>query len=111
VKYIGYAAALWFGVTGIYVLVMHAKSLRETGGLSTFWMVNILPWAVVGLLLDVAFNVTFGTLMFRELPRELLFTSRVQRHYMTDGSRGRMAAFWARQLNQIDATHIHEPHP
>lgn len=103
------AAAIWFGVTGIYVLVMHAKSLRETGGLSTFWMVNILPWAIVGLLLDVVFNLIFGTVMFREFPRELLFTSRVQRHYRTEGSRGRMAEFWARQLNQIDATHIHEP--
>jgi len=99
-------AALWFGVTGCFVLVMHAKKLKEAGQLNTFWTFNILPWAVIGITLDFIFNVIAGTLIFRELPRELLFSSRVQRHYRSEGFRGRMAEFWANQLNAIDPTHI-----
>jgi hypothetical protein len=102
-----YAAGLWFGVTGCYVLVIHAKVLREAGRLNLFWTINVLPWAVIGLTLDAAFNATAGTLMFLELPRELLFSSRVQRHYRGPaGWRLEIAEWWARQLNQIDPRHI-----
>ena len=105
---IGWAVLLWFGVTGCYVLVVHAKVLRDSGRLNLFWKVNVLPWAVIGLLLDVAFNATAGTLCFAELPRELLFTKRVQRHVNeSDSWRLRLALWWMRQLNQIEADHVH----
>jgi hypothetical protein len=57
-------------------------------------------------VLDVLFNLTFGTLLYRELPRELLFTSRCKRHIVGTGSRQRMAAFWQRQLNPWDEGHV-----
>ena len=97
---------LWFGVTGIYVMSMHAKKLRDEGKLNLFWTVNILPWAFVGLILDALFNATAGTVMFASLPRELLFSSRVQRHVLDDSWRGHVARFWKRQLNQIEPNHI-----
>lgn len=98
--------ALYFGVTGCFVLVIHAKILRDAGRLNLFWTINVLPWAVAGLVLDAAFNVTAGTVMFLELPREWLFSARVQRLYRKSGWRQKLAGFWARQLNQIDPTHI-----
>lgn len=101
------AAGVWFGACWSFVAVMHAKVVIERGGLSLFWKVNIAPLAVLGLLLDAAFNVTFGTVLFRELPRELLFSARVQRHWRADKG-DRMAAFWARQLNAIDPDHVHD---
>lgn len=97
-------AGLWFGVTGCYVLVIHAKALKEADRLNAFWTFNLLPWAIVGISLDCIFNITAGTIIFRELPRELLFSHRVQRHVDKGGSR--VAEFWKRQLNQIDPTHI-----
>jgi hypothetical protein len=94
---------LWFGVHWAYVAIMHARSKR----LSLYWKVMLYPLAVVGLVLDVAFNVVFGTLMYRELPRELLFTSRCKRHFRGDDEkRKRLASWWAVQLNQFDPGHI-----
>lgn len=99
--------AIWLGVIWAYIAVMHAKAVLERGQLSLFWKVHIVPLAVVGLLLDVAFNVTFGSIMFRELPREWLFSSRVQRHVKAGVSkRFGLAMFWTRQLNAFDADHI-----
>jgi hypothetical protein len=90
-----------------YIAVMHAKAVNERDGLSLFWKVHVLPLALLGLLLDAAFNLTFGVLMFRELPHELLFSSRVQRHVSVGhGQRFGLAMFWARQLNTFDQDHI-----
>lgn len=109
-KYALALVALWFGVTGCFVLVIHAKKLRDAGQLSLFWTVNVLPWAVLGLVLDAVFNVLAGTLMFFEVPRETLFSSRVERHFRhSDGWRNRLAVFWAKQLNAIDPIHITPP--
>jgi hypothetical protein len=104
------AAALWFGVHWFYIVAMAAKEKLRSGQMkSLYWKVMLFPAAVFGVLLDVAFNVTFGVILFRELPQELLFSSRVQRHYKTPGGRGRMAEWWALRLNEVDAAHIHEP--
>jgi hypothetical protein len=110
-----YVVLAWYVLMGAFVLVMHAKALRDSGTrLSTFWVVNLMPWAFVGLVLDAAFNATAGTFMFLELPRELLFTSRCKRWFAVGPEetselwrhRYRVARWWARQLNQIDPGHV-----
>ena len=100
----------YFVLMGAFVLVMHAKKLNDEAKLSLFWRVHIFPWVVVGLALDVAFNAVAGTLMFVELPREWLFTTRCKRHFRgSEGWRLSIAKFWARTLNEIDPTHITPP--
>jgi hypothetical protein len=99
-------ALIWLGALWLYVLIMGARAAQQRGRLTLFWQLHLYPLAIAGLLLDVAFNLTFG-LMFLELPHELLFSSRVERHYR--GSRGwrlRLAEFWARNLNVFDQKHI-----
>jgi hypothetical protein len=104
---LGWIALGYFTLMGSFVLVMRAKRmLKEGGELSLFWLVNILPWAVIGLALDIAFNATAGTIMYLETPRELLFTARCQRHVDDDDWRGNVARWWQRQLNQIDPGHV-----
>ena len=101
------AVAVWFGVHWSYVAVVHAKAVFARQGLSLYWKVHIFPLAAIGIVLDLLFNVVFGTLMFRELPKELLFSSRVQRHVRNGPSkRFGLAMFWARQLNTFDPDHI-----
>lgn len=100
-----WAAALWLGVCWSFVAIMNAKRVLNTEGLSLFWKVTLVPLAVIGLVLDAVFNLTFGTAMFLELPREMLFSARVQRHYLK-GSR--LAAWWKVQLNLFDEHHIRE---
>lgn len=103
-------ATLWFGTTGLYVLVMHAKKLRDASGLNLFWTVSLLPWAVLAVALDVLFNLVVGTICFAELPHEWLFTHRVQRHVnQSAGWRLNVALFWMRQLNQIEPNHVRLP--
>lgn len=69
-------------------------------------------WLIVGLAADVVFNATRGTLMFRELPRELLFTSRIKRHVRESANKSewryRKACEWRDILNAIDPGHIRE---
>lgn len=103
----------WIGVVWAFVAVMHGKARMESGELTLFWKVHLLPLAAIGVVLDVAFNFTFGVVMFAELPRELMFSSRVQRHY-NGGTTLRpsspwqvaLARFWGRQLNQMAEFHI-----
>jgi hypothetical protein len=99
-----YAAGLWLAVHWAFVAVMHAKAVRAQ--LSLYWKVMLWPLVVIGLVLDVAFNVVFGSLMFLELPRELLFTSRCKRHFRGAGRGQRLAAWWGRQLNAFDPGHV-----
>ena len=101
----------WFTLMGSYVLAMHVKKLRDEGtDIPLFWLVNVLPWVMLGLALDVAFNLVAGTLMFVELPRELLFTARCKRHFRAgEGWRLELAQWWARALNTWDPTHITPP--
>lgn len=100
------SAALWFGVHWLYVVAMAAKQAVVADKLTTYLWVMLAPAALLGLVLDVAFNVIFGTIVFRELPREWLFTSRCRRHIQGAGSRQRMARWWAKQLNPFDQGHI-----
>lgn len=108
---------LWFGTVWSFVAVMNAKRLRIASRLTTFWYIHLMPLAVIGLVGDALFNILFGSVMFVERPHEWLFSDRVQRHYRTEGWRGRMAGFWAKNLNAVDAAiddddgeaHIHEP--
>lgn len=103
-KAAAFLVALFFSVHWSFVAIMHARSKRQE--LSLYWKVMLYPLAAIGLVLDVAFNVVFGSLMFLELPRELLFTSRCKRHFRGHGRGQRLAAFWAKQLNQFDPGHV-----
>lgn len=101
---------LWFGVAWAFVGVMHAKVLYERGDLGVFWLVTILPLAIVGLLLDFVFNQALGWLIFGRWPWHRwrpLFTSRVKwERANASGWRLKVAMWWQRQLNRIDAGHV-----
>jgi hypothetical protein len=103
VKALLYAAVIWFGALWSYVAIMAAVAKRDE--LTLFWKVNLAPLAVLGYLLDVSFNLTFGTLIYAELPHELLFTDRSKRHKAGDGRRKRIAEWFCRNLNVIDPEH------
>lgn len=101
-----YAIAIWLGVHWAYPAVMAAKAAIERGSLTLYWKVNLLPLALIGVLLDFAFNYTFGW-MFLKVPRPILFSSTVQHWYRNgDGWRLRLARFYGRNLNVFDDSHI-----
>ena len=90
----------------LFAAAMHAKAIIERGELLPSWILYPLYiGALVGLVLDVLFNVVCGTYLFRELPREFTFTSRCKRHKASGGWRASKAKAWCAQLNKFDPGH------
>lgn len=83
---------------GGYLSVMHLKAARRAGVLTPASKVLGYPWLIFFMLVDVLFNIVIGTVIFLELPRELLFTSRVSRLNDRGGWRGGLAKWFCREL-------------
>jgi hypothetical protein len=88
---------LWFFLNWAYIALMHVRKVRPQ--LTLYWKVMLYTLLVPAYVADVLVNLTFGTIMFREIPREFLFSSRVQRHYDAGNP---LAVWWAKQLNVFD---------
>lgn len=98
----------WF----VYMLVMRMKKHREVileeygKGIYTLLYIFIV---IPALLLDVYYNIIWGTLLFLDPPRELLLTSRLKRYRMTAKTahwRWKIATFiCVKMLNPFDADH------
>jgi len=106
-------AAITFFVETGFLVAMAAKPLRDFDARIPPDLLGVVYfWLVVGVICDVLFNWTRGTYMFREFPKEFLFSTRVQRHYDNAANanwatrRHRVARRWARILNAIDPGHI-----
>lgn len=62
---------------------------------------------LIGVLADVLFNAIWGTVIFRELPKEWLFTDRLKRHWRgTDERQMDRAKPWVWRVNLIDPGHV-----
>jgi hypothetical protein len=90
---------LWLFLAGI-----KAKGMYKRGELNTFMKYTLSPLVMCFILLDFTFNQTFGTFIFRELPKEALFTQRVQRHIKDKNNK--LALFFAFILNAVEPGHI-----
>lgn len=97
--------ALW----ALYVLVMGIYRAHMDKRLTRLTYAMALPWVVLGFALDVAVNLTVASLLFLELPQELLVTSRLKRHITAPcGWRNRLAALICdRMLDVFDPTGNH----
>lgn len=95
-----------FAVETGFIYCITAKRLLDEGILPVDMKALAYFWLVVGYLGDVAFNVTRGTWIFKELPKEWLFSHRVQRHMKSSDWRLGPAMVWANLLNTIAPGHI-----
>lgn len=97
--------ALWV----FYLAVMALKRARDAGTLTKTARVMGTPVLFIGLLLDFLVNVTVMTVLFAELPKEWLVTSRLQRHAKHDDKPGCMRVVaWLRQfLDPFDPSGKH----
>lgn len=102
------AIASWLILGGIffaYPTVQRLKDQKDEFG----WIIKvpIYLWIFFGALSDVVFNATWGTIIFRELPHEGLFTTRLKRHWRGGNNKQReRAAPWVRRVNLIDPGHV-----
>lgn len=91
-----------------YLAIMNLKRNRKS--LTPLAKVVAYPMVALGLISDVLFNFTFGTLFFLELPKELLMTTRLQRHLNDNKNdwRDRNAQWFCHNfLNPFDSSGNH----
>jgi hypothetical protein len=94
---------------GFYVLIMGLYRAYLTGRLSLLSKILGAPFFIVGYLMDVLCQMTIASLLFMELPAELLVTTRLTRH-LRDGSGWRYDfASWVCQhlLDPLDPSGKH----
>lgn len=97
-------------VTGWFFAISYARMLQDKDVTFT-WHIKapLYFYLAVGAVADFIFNVLVATVIFVELPRELLFTDRVKRH-VTKGNkrqyRFKLAQYFKRTLNKIDPGHV-----
>lgn len=98
-----------FGLWFIYIFVMYLKrqraKLEAAGGwrLAAAWAVVAVAW-----VLDVLYNITWGSLIFLQPPHpaRLTFTARLKYCKRLGGWRAALAAWMcARLLNPYDPGH------
>lgn len=102
---------IWVSVTGWYFAVSNAQRLmREGVEFSLMVRIPLYIYGYTGLIWNLLWNWTWGTIIFREIPRELFFTDRVQRLVSSDDYRKRTVAVkWAERLNKVDPGHVDLP--
>lgn len=84
-----------------YLAIMHLKHIQEDLELEgkdfgSWQKAMAYPSLFIGLGWDILLNFIVGSIVFIELPRELLFTSRVSRWNDNDGWRGKLARWFCR---------------
>lgn len=96
----------WGMLVNAFVSVTHAKKILESGQ-EIHWTFEAPLYGslALGLALDFTFNVTAGTIIFHELPEELLFTARLKRHLSDTGRSGARAKWWCAELDKFEEGH------
>lgn len=102
----------WIVLGGLFLAYPTVQRLKgHRSELGWIMVIPIYALLFVGVLADFVFNATWGTWIFRELPkwndRELLFTSRLKRHWYGTNEKQRRRAFpWVNRANLIAPGHI-----
>jgi len=75
----GILAYLSIGITWIFYLAVMNLS-RNKAHLTPVSKCFAYPMLGIGLVADMLFNFLWGTILFLEIPQELLMTARLKRH-------------------------------
>lgn len=89
-----------------YKGVMWLKRQRDTNELDWYEKLWGYPFVYAGVFIDIFYNVVIATVKYRDLPKELLFTSRLKRYKAgEDGWRKVAAEYICSILNKYDEGH------
>ena len=114
------AWAFWIVVVVLFLAIAKGAELHVRGELSKRFKRALVPVLPLFALMDVGFNLGYGSLKFREWPRwrdrEVMFSSRIQRWYdsrnnIRDPKLKQFVVDWAKDLNAVDPSpHISDRH-
>ena len=93
----------------IYAAMMRLKQVRDAGKLTVAMKVLGYPVLLFGLVIDLVLNVTVGSLLFLEIPREYTLSERLWRHSQeSTGYRQKVAeVIRVNLLDAIDPAGVH----
>lgn len=92
----------------IFVCMMRLQEVRDAGKLTLAQKILGYPVLVFGLALDFVLNVTIGSLVFLEVPREMTLSARLWRLSNGDGWRQKPAlVIRVGLLDSIDPEGVH----
>lgn len=102
---ITHAIAAWLILGMLFLGYPTIKRLKEHRDMLD-WTIKVPVYCalVLGVLADVVFNLLWGTVIFRELPREFLFTTRLKRQWRENENP--RAERWVNIVNLIDPGHV-----
>jgi len=113
IQTIGIAYCIFFGTAIFYVAVMHFKIIKDNPVKweALHWSTKALGYQMlyIGLAFDILLNVLVMTVILFELPKEVLTTERIKRHFwnINGGWKHRVAMFFATQfLLPFDKSHM-----
>jgi len=105
-----YSVLLLYSTWIFYLAVMNLARAKRDGKLTRVAYVLGLPLLGIGLTLDGLLNWTVCTILFLDIPQELLVTSRLKRYATGPGGWRKSLAYWfARHLLDVfdpDGKHI-----
>jgi hypothetical protein len=103
---------IWWGTAIGYLAIMHAHAVQQRGEKITLW-VKIPMYGLIPpfLVLDTLFNLVYGSVIFKEPPKQFLFTDRLKDiiRERKPGRRLNKAVEWALILNKYDPDHVRIP--
>lgn len=85
IEFVLYSVLSMWALWAFYVFTMGVYRLHLSKELKGINAILAWPLVFVAYAIDILVNITPATIMFLDLPRELLVTSRLQR-YMRQGS-------------------------
>jgi len=111
--------AFYVYLVGWFFAYTHARVLKSRDTVFSKWWVvyPLYVFLAVGAGIDILFNVIYGTGAFRELPKEIFFTSRIKRWSKYAEREQRKvskltqrkfdtALRWKTRINKIEPGHI-----
>lgn len=105
---LGAGAGSFYLLWVLYLAVMNAARARDAGTLTKPALALAMPVLGLGYLLDALVNLTVCTVLFLELPREVLVTGRVSRLQKGTGKRAAIARWMcANLLDPFDPSGCH----
>ncbi len=99
----------WLILGGIFLAYPTVHRLKDNYKDQITWRLKIpvYLWLIIGIVSDVIFNWTVGTVICLEFPREFLFTDRLKRHWRGDDEKMKKRVDrWVKLVNMIDPGHV-----
>jgi hypothetical protein len=89
----------------MYYIIMGLKKRKPEIMDNPMARVLAVLFVFAGVIVDVFYNLTVGSIIFFQIPKQLLFTTRLQDNMYTGGWRSKLANTLCSVLDRLDPDH------